>query len=244
MIDIKVIGSGSSGNCYLVNMNGTKLLLECGLAFKTIQRALNFKVSDVAGCLITHEHKDHSKAVEDLMKHGIDCYMSKGTAKALQVQGHRLNYLNTYTDEIYQDFDYYFKYFNRFCVKPFKAVHDVKEPVNFYIQDIHTKESLIFITDTAYIKYRIPDADVLMVECNHIKKLMDERVKNGTLNVSLRNRILKNHLSLENLLEAIKEANFTKLKKVYLLHLSDGNSDEKEILEAVQRTTGVVVEVC
>lgn len=244
MIDIKVIGSGSSGNCYLVNMNDTKLLLECGLPFKTIQKALNYKLSDVAGCLITHEHKDHSKAVKDLMKAGIDCYLTRGTADILQLKGHRLFFLNTYTDKIYQDFDYYWNYFNRFCIKPFKAVHDVAEPVSFYIQDVHTKESLVFITDTAYLPYKIPDIDILMVECNYIKSIIDERAKNGSINLSLRNRIVKNHLSLETLLEAIKQANFTKLKKVYVLHLSDGNSDEKAILEAIQRATGVMVEVC
>ena len=71
MIDIKVIGSGSSGNCYLANINGTQLLLECGLSFKTIQKALNFKLSSIEGCLVTHEHIDHSKAVKDLLKNSV-----------------------------------------------------------------------------------------------------------------------------------------------------------------------------
>ena len=56
MIDIKVIGSGSSGNCYLANINGTQILLECGLPFKAIQKALNFKLSLIEACLVTHEH--------------------------------------------------------------------------------------------------------------------------------------------------------------------------------------------
>ena len=72
MIDIKVIGSGSSGNCYLANINGTQILLECGLPFKTIQKALGYKTSDILACLITHEHIDHSKATKDVIKNGID----------------------------------------------------------------------------------------------------------------------------------------------------------------------------
>jgi len=56
MIDIKTIGSGSSGNCYLANFNGTQILLECGLPFKVIQKALNFKLSSIEACLVTHEH--------------------------------------------------------------------------------------------------------------------------------------------------------------------------------------------
>lgn len=118
------------------------------------------------------------------------------------------------------------------------------EPVNFYIQDVHTKESLLFVTDTAYMKYKIPDVDVLMVECNYIKSILDKKVEDGILNVTLRNRIVRNHMSLETLLEALKVADLSKLKKIYVLHLSDSNSDENLILEAIQKATGVEVEVC
>lgn len=90
MIDVKTIGSGSSGNCYLVNINNTKILLECGLTFKKIQKDLGYRVSELDACLVTHEHMDHAKAVKDLMKAGINCYMTNGTAEALGVKGHRL----------------------------------------------------------------------------------------------------------------------------------------------------------
>lgn len=239
MIDIKVIGSGSSGNCYLVNINNTKILLEAGLPFKKIQQAMKFRLSDIEACLITHEHMDHAKAAKDLIKSGVDCYMTKGTAEALGVSGHRLNYFTKDTND-----DYCWKFFNRLGVKPFKSIHDVKEPVSFFINDIHTKESLVFITDTAYLKYKIPDCDYLMIECNYIKSVLDEKTEARKINVSLRNRIVKNHMSLETLLKALKQADFKKLKKIYILHLSDSNSDEKTILEEVQKAIGVIVEVC
>lgn len=239
MIDIKVIGSGSSGNCYLVNINNTKILLEAGLPFKKIQQAVKFRISDIEACLVTHEHMDHAKAVKDLMKSGVDCYMTKGTTEALGVSGHRLNY---FTKDV--KCEYCWKFFNRLAIKPFKAIHDVSEPVSFFIKDTYTKESLVFITDTAYIKYIIPDCDYLMIECNYIKSVLDEKTEAGKINVSLRNRIVKNHMSLETLLKALKQADFKKLKKIYILHLSDSNSDEKIILEEVQKATGVIVEVC
>lgn len=237
MIEIQVIGSGSSGNCYLADFNGTKILIEAGLPFKKIQKALNYKVSEVEACLVTHEHLDHAKAVKDLINGGIDCYMTKGTAEAIGAKGHRLNIFK-------KEESYLWKIFNRFQVLPFDAVHDVTEPVNFYIQDVHTKESLLFVTDTAYMKYKIPDVDVLMVECNYIKSILDKKVEDGILNVTLRNRIVRNHMSLETLLEALKVADLSKLKKIYVLHLSDSNSDENLILEAIQKATGVEVEVC
>lgn len=238
MIDIKVIGSGSSGNCYLANINGTQLLLECGLPFKTIQKALNFKLSSIEGCLVTHEHIDHSKAVKDLLKNSVYVYATKGTFDALNVRSHRaILFLKDKEDT------YCYKFFNRFCVLPFQAIHDAQEPVSFYIQDIHTKESLLFITDTAYIKYKIPSVDVLMVECNYVKSVIDKKVQDGKLHHVLRNRIVKNHLSLETLKEALKQADLSNLKEMYVLHLSDSNSDEKYILEELQKLTGKSIKI-
>lgn len=244
MIDIKVIGSGSSGNCYLANINGTKILLEAGLPFKKIQKALNFKLSEVSACLITHEHMDHAKAAKDLMKAGIYTYMTEGTAEALKLEGHRLKTFSIYKDEITQNQSYYWHFFSNLSIRPFETIHDVSEPVSFYIYDIHTKESMLFVTDTAYLKYKIPAVDVLMIECNYVKSVIDKKVEDGSLHIELRNRIARNHMSLETLLEALNKGNLSRLKKIYVLHLSDGNSDEKLILEEIQKTTGAVVEVC
>lgn len=243
MIDIKVIGSGSSGNCYLANINGTKILLEAGLPFKVIQKALKFKTSDISACLVTHEHMDHSKSVKDLMNAGIDVFMSEGTCIALSekidIHSHRIKILEKRPNGNY--IDYWKENIHLF---PFGAVHDVNEPVNFLIQDRMTKERLMFVTDTAYLKYKIPAVDVLMVECNYVKSILDKKVEEGKVHVSLRNRIVKNHMSLETLLEALKVADLSRLKKVYVLHLSDSNSDERLILESIQKVTGVEVEVC
>lgn len=238
MIDIKVIGSGSSGNCYLADFNGTQILLECGLPFKTIQKALNFKLSTIEACLVTHEHIDHSKAVKDLIKNSINVYATKGTFDALNVKSHRAKTLQK------NDTEYKTIIFNNLAVKPFYSIHDAQEPVSFYIRDLKTNESLLFVTDTAYMPYKIPNVDILMVECNYVKNVIDSNIKNDSLNLSLRNRIVKNHMSLETLLKALKQANLSNLKKIYVLHLSDTNSQEKVILEAIQRQTGTIVEIC
>lgn len=211
MIDIKVIGSGSSGNCYLANINGMKILLETGLPFKKIQKALNYKISEIDFCIITHSHKDHSKAVVDLMKHGIDVYMTDGTFSDLKIDDHhrRKRFIRN-ANGGYPSF-----HARNIIIIPFEAVHDVSEPVNFYIQDKNTKESLIFVTDTAYLKYKIPDVEVLMIECNYVKSVLDKKVDDGELNISLRNRIVRNHMSLETLLEALKGVNLKRLRKIY-----------------------------
>src|SRR5690554_6764762 len=90
MIDIQVLASSSRGNCYRITDGKTSLLLECGIKFKQIQVGLQFRLSEIVGCLVSHEHKDHCVAVQDVMRAGIDCYMSAGTAAAAGAKGHRV----------------------------------------------------------------------------------------------------------------------------------------------------------
>ena len=89
MIDIQCLGSSSAGNAYRIS-DGHTALLEAGFPFKSLQRALKFRMTEIAGCLITHEHMDHSKAAKDIMKAGVDVYTSQGTADARGLSGHRL----------------------------------------------------------------------------------------------------------------------------------------------------------
>lgn len=238
-MEIEVLGTGSSGNCYKVKIGKATLLLECGLPYKVIQKKLNFKVSEIDACLVTHEHMDHAKAVKDLMKAGVDCYMTKGTAEALGIKGHRLKIFDTWGERKYKT-----THLEDVMIQPFEAVHDVKEPVSYFIKTKNNDETLVFVTDTAYLKYKIPECDVLMIECNYVKSRLDENVRLGKINTSLRNRIVKNHLSLESLVEALRAVSLDRCRKIYLLHLSDGNSDEKLIKRTVQETTGIEVVVC
>lgn len=74
---IKVLGSSSRGNCYLLQLKKETLILECGINYKDILKGLDFNLESVIGCLVTHEHKDHSKAITELTNNGIDVYSSK-----------------------------------------------------------------------------------------------------------------------------------------------------------------------
>lgn len=94
---LKVLASGSSGNCYLLQLKNETLILECGIRYKQILEGLNFDLEKVVGCLVTHEHKDHSKAITDLNKSGIDVYASKGTFESLGIEHHRAKVLQVDT---------------------------------------------------------------------------------------------------------------------------------------------------
>src|SRR5690625_3921287 len=90
MIEIKTLASGSSGNAYHISDGQIELLIECGINFRDIQIALNFETSKIAGCLVSHEHKDHTKGVKDVLRAGIDVYASQGTIEQEGINHHRL----------------------------------------------------------------------------------------------------------------------------------------------------------
>ena len=56
---LKVLGSGSSGNCYILENDNEALIIEAGLPFMKVKKALNFNVMKIKAVLITHIHSDH-----------------------------------------------------------------------------------------------------------------------------------------------------------------------------------------
>ena len=72
---LKIIGTGSSGNCYLLITNTEEtLILDAGLRLAEIKKGLNWDLRHVFGCIITHEHKDHNKAISDLESIGVQIF--------------------------------------------------------------------------------------------------------------------------------------------------------------------------
>lgn len=56
MAMLRCLNSGSSGNAYIVDACGQKLLLELGVKWNEILKALNYKIDDVVAVLISHGH--------------------------------------------------------------------------------------------------------------------------------------------------------------------------------------------
>lgn len=56
MLMLKTIATGSSGNSHALICNNQILLLDLGVNASDIKKAIDFKVSDIVGCLVTHKH--------------------------------------------------------------------------------------------------------------------------------------------------------------------------------------------
>jgi len=230
MIDIAPIASGSKGNCYRIDDGMTPLLLECGIPYKEIQKKLNFRTSEIVACLISHEHQDHSKSVKDLMRAGIDCYMSQGTAEAMDVSGHRLHIIKARKQF----------HIGSWVVLPFETQHDAVEPLGFLLAN-QDGDKLLYATDTYYIRYRFSGLTHIMVECNYAADILKAKVKAGMMEPAIKKRILRSHFSLKNVKEFLQANDLSKVREIWLLHMSNENSDAERFKREIQEITGKMV---
>ena len=224
MIDVRILGSGSSGNAYIVSNGDTTLLLECGLSIKTLQVATQYRITDIDACLVSHEHGDHSKAAKHLAKFGLDIYMSAGTKEVIDANEHRFKVFQTSAPLRYKPFT-----IRSFHVAPFRAIHDAKEPIGFRITDTSSRETLTFLTDSVYCPYRFNGSTIFMVEINYIKEIIDKNTEEESMNVGRRNRTVESHMSLETAVDFLKSSGAEWSRAIYAMHLSDLNSDEERI---------------
>lgn len=226
MIDIKILASGSSGNCYLIDNSKTKLLLDAGIPFKKIQIGCDFCVGDISGCLITHRHGDHSKAIKDLIKR-IPIYGPKD----LQEINKNVLVLNPLVE---------YK-IGTFTIVPFELKHDV-ECYGYYISSIEG-EKLIYVTDTAYIKYKFAELTHIMIEANYDSEIIRKNTLNMDINGNLASRIIQSHMNIKTVEEFLDANDLDKIRQIYLLHLSDSNSNADEFKDRIQKKTGAEVYV-
>ena len=55
-MEIKVLASGSSGNCYILQAEGNSIMLECGIPIKRIREGGGFRLHEIQACLVSHSH--------------------------------------------------------------------------------------------------------------------------------------------------------------------------------------------
>lgn len=224
---LTVLGSSSSGNCYLLHNKKECLVLEAGISLKDVKKALVFDISKIEGGLVSHEHLDHSKYVSDYIRAGIPFYASDGTiaARSITIWSQIYSVKNRDTFEV-----------GNFIVSPFDTQHDAEQPFGFYI--FHPEMgSLVFATDTYYVKYRFPDVNHIMVECNYSQDILNRNCLDGVIPKSLRDRTMKSHFELENVKKFLEVNNSHELKNVILLHLSDRNSNAKKFKKECKEVT-------
>jgi len=127
-----------------------------------------------------------------------------------------------------------------FRILPFEAEHDVP-CYGYQVTSEETGEKLAYITDSAYSKYTFTGLTHLMVEANYAQEILLDNAKSERMPLFLAERVIQTHMSIETLLELLRANDMSKVRQIYLLHLSDGNSDAEDFRRQVQQETGAEV---
>lgn len=223
--------SSSHGNAYVVSDGLTNILIECGLSHKKLQKAIGFRLSEMAGCLVSHEHKDHSQCVLDIIKDGIPVFMSDGTAEALDLEA----------VEVVADREQFSV--GTLDILPFATYHDAKEPLGFLIKSRVDGESVAFATDTVNLGYKFSGLTYLAIEANYDEEIL---ARCERMPEKVRYRITCSHMEIHRLCDYLKTLDLSRCKEIYLLHLGDATSHEGHFINKVARCVpqGVKITAC
>lgn len=222
-IKLKILGSGSSGNSYaLIADNGEILAIEAGCKFMDFKKMIDWKISNVVGCIVTHEHLDHARYIKDFMQSGIPVYTAFETQSALEtITGERTIALSP--NKSYQ--------ISSFTVVPFNVPHDTEIECYGYLIKHEEMGKLLFLTDLEYCKYDFSSMKVeqIMVEANYSMDLVDRDEPNYEYR-------LRGHMSLDTALKFISTNDNPALRNVVLIHLSDKSGDSALFKQKTEET--------
>ena len=224
----ETLASSSAGNAYIVSDNDTRILLECGVSHKKLQKLSGFSLSDFQACLVSHEHKDHAKSVDELISRGMAVYMSQGTAEALETEGVELM-------EHMEQFSV-----GSLDIVPFDTFHDAAEPLGFLIKSRTDGDVLAFATDTVNLRYKFPGLNILAIEANYDKYILErcERMPE-----KVRYRITNSHMEIDTLCDYLRSLDLSQCREIHLLHLSDATSHEGHFINKVTRAVPNGIEI-
>ena len=220
---IHCIGSSSSGNSYVITSNGHKLIVELGCNFKEVLKAVDYDLTSIAGCLVSHVHGDHSAYIHKALEYQIPVYGNKEVVE-------KYPYVHLLT----QNYRYSIGNFKVQCLKvPHNAL------CYSFIIKCPSGEKILFATDLSKFNYKVSGCDVIMMEANYDEDIIYEALARGEV---VRSQS-ENHLEIKDCIEAVERCVDTNTQLIILLHLSDGYSDEKRFQKIVHEATGKLVSV-
>lgn len=213
MLEMKCLGSGSSGNCYLLNTATETLILDCGIPIKEIKKGLRFDLSRVVGVVVGHEHQDHSRSLKDLDYMGIPVMapFQSGEVKRSRRQ------------------------MGSFDITSFELPHNGVFNSGFLIKV--EGQTILYMTDFEYCPYTFKKQKVnhMLIECNYQKSHVSSDLANYE-------HKLRGHCELDVCKEFVRVNRTDELKTVILCHLGFG-ADADECMAEVEKVAGCPVYV-
>ncbi|GBU07586.1 MBL fold hydrolase [Bacteroidales bacterium] len=229
------LASGSSGNCYFLGTENYGILLDAGLAVRSIKKVLKDNKIDlemIMGIFVTHDHADHVKSVGVLgEKYNIPIFATElvhaGIARSRYVEEQLVGSKRV----IYKENPIEIRDFK---ITAFEVPHDSSDCVGYLIE--FGEHKFVLATDIGHIsdtvaKYMLM-ANHLIVEANYDLEML----KKGSYPDFLKQRITNGtgHLSNMQTANFLAENFDLKLKNIWLCHLSRDNNHPELAFKTVE----------
>ncbi len=164
-----VLASGSKGNVTYFESGNTKILIDCGISYRQLQKRLldnNLSIDTMNGILITHEHTDHVAGINVLLKkNDTVCYLTEETYNALHpkvkenIKEKQTSFITPNEDFMIDDIK----------ILPISISHDAQDAVGYVIYAEDKK--IVYVTDIGYLPIKdieiFSNADFYVFESNY-----------------------------------------------------------------------------
>lgn len=236
MAKLLCFGSNSSGNSYAIQCENETLLIELGVSWKEIIKGIKYDLSNICGAIVSHLHSDHSNynTINKILKSGIRVLSNESVCSVYK--GVELLKLKTKQKV------------GNFSIQAIPLYHNAQ--CYGYVIEHEEIGKLVFCTDTYQIPYRFKGVNHFVVEANHST---DKMIDNMCVNEQYASAY-DNHMNIDDTIEFLKANQHADLVNVVLIHLSDGNSDEKEFIQRTKKelcldnvfvaNKGLIIELC
>ena len=229
------LGSGSSGNAWVVEAGHTRVLVDCGFGVREFERRLagkGLEATDLSGIVLTHEHSDHAGgAARVARKYRLPVWLTYGTfalTPTLHKGGLDIRFIDSHQAFAVDDL--------QLC--PYPVPHDAREPVQFVLGD--GVRRLGMLTDiggtTPYVEQVLSGCDALVLECNHDWTMLQD----GPYSAALKRRIggRYGHLSNDDAGALLVRLDKRRLQCLVAAHLSEANNTAVRVRETLSEATG------
>ena len=217
---VKVLGSGSAGNCLVVyDSLGHYILVDVGLPIKKILSGVGHEIGMCDGVIVSHRHKDHSRSISDFVRLGIPVYANEDTCELY--------------NGVFPIKSAFVGQLGGFNVQTFGVDHNA--PNNAFIIDTRDGARILYITDARYVPCTARNVTFAVVECNY----SDEDVMRNELEGELIKSQFDNHLSMSQCIDYLRAIKSDCLRGVLLWHLSNTNISPKYAKDTVSQSIGI-----
>ncbi len=228
-MQIHILASGSSGNAVFIEMGGHKILIDAGISTRRIEQglaAVGIEVSQLDAVLITHEHSDHIKGLDVLVRrYKLPVYTRAATWEKIPCR-------DQLPQECCRELGASLT-IGSMKIEPFAIPHDAVDPVGFSI--LQGKLKWVLATDlgevTPTVETALDYADTVILEANHDPLMLKE----GPYPSYLKKRISgpKGHLSNQEAGRVLARVSHSGAMRVFLAHLSQQNNFPHLALQTV-----------